>query len=171
MILLTRCRLSDTDHRALLQPGRFWYRMVVMADMDNPITEITEDSCWGYLASQQVGRLVTCVDGQAQIYPVNFVLDGESVVFRTAEGSKLAQLLVNNRVAFQVDGWNLDKGWSVVVKGTADLISDEDELARADKMPLLPWIPTVKKNYVRITCDQVSGRAFQFGPEPVSVED
>lgn len=137
-----------------------------MADIDNPITSIEEDSCWGYLASQQVGRLVTCAEGHPEVFPVNFVLDGESVVFRTAEGSKLGYLTLNNNVAFEVDGWNVDGGWSVVVKGSAEKITSTDELARADKMPLLPWVPTSKPIYVRIIGDKVTGRQFYFGPEP-----
>ncbi len=141
-----------------------------MADIDNPITSIEEDSCWGYLASQQVGRLVTCAEGHPEVFPVNFVLDGESVVFRTAEGSKLGYLTLNNNVAFEVDGWTVDGGWSVVVKGSAEKITRSDELARAYKMPLLPWVPTSKPIYVRIMGDTVTGRQFYFGPEPKSKE-
>lgn len=142
--------------------------MVGMADMENPITEIPEDTCWGYLASQEVGRLATAKDGQPEIFPVNYHVDGQSIVFRTASGSKLQELTENALVAFEVDGWNDDGGWSILIKGDAAEITDETELALADKMPLRPWVPTIKRHYVRVTPTQLSGRAFYFGPEPTN---
>lgn len=137
-----------------------------MSTEENPITEIPEDSCWGYLDTAEVGRLATSVGDQPEIYPVNYVVDGESVVFRTAAGSKLEEIVVNNRVAFEADGWSDEGGWSVLLRGTAEVITDEAELALCAKMPLRPWVPTVKRNYVRISADQITGRTFAFGPEP-----
>lgn len=138
-----------------------------MADT-NPITPVEEDTCWGYLASQEVGRLATASEGQPEIFPINYCVDGQSVVFRTASGSKLTELTANAQVAFEVDGWTEEGGWSVVLKGTAAEITDERELALADKMPLLPWVPTVKRHYVRITPEELTGRRFAFGPEPTA---
>jgi len=137
-----------------------------MADMEHPMTEIEEDTCWGYLASQEVGRLATARDGQPEIFPINYCVDGQSIVFRTASGSKLQELTDNALVAFEVDGWNDDGGWSILLKGEAAEITSEHELALADKMPLMPWVPTVKRHYVRITPSSLSGRSFHFGPEP-----
>lgn len=137
-----------------------------MADIQDPITTLEEDTCWGYLASVDVGRLALAIDGQPEVYPINFVLDGQSIVFRSAEGSKLREMALNNRVAFEADGWDEDGGWSVLVRGTGAPVTDEAELARCDKMPLRPWVPTVKKTYVRVIPESVSGRGFLFGPEP-----
>lgn len=137
-----------------------------MAEKSNPVAVIPEDSCWGYLATQEVGRLVTAVNEVPEIFPVNFVLDGESVVFRTAEGSKLWNLLTNDNIAFQADGWNDESGWSVVMHGKAEVINDLAELARCKAMPLRPWIPTVKTIWVRLSADRITGRRFEFGPEP-----
>ena len=76
-------------------------------------------------------------------------------------------LALNKNVVFEVDGWTDEGGWSVMVKGIAERITDEDELARARKAPLLPWIPTVKTIFVRVTPTiGISGRHFVFGPEP-----
>ena len=75
-------------------------------------------------------------------------------------------MALNNRVAFEADGWDEDGGWSVLVRGTGAPVTDEAELARCDKMPLRPWVPTVKKTYVRVIPESVSGRGFLFGPEP-----
>ncbi len=139
-----------------------------MADTTNPISEVTEDACWGYLASQEVGRLVTAIDGLPEVFPVNFVLDGESVVFRTAEGTKLHNLVVNEHIAFEIDGWDEEIGWSVVLHGRAEIVDDPEDLARFAKMPLRPWVPTMKVNWVRLSADRMTGRRFEFGPEPTA---
>lgn len=132
----------------------------------NPVTVIPGPRCWELLAGQQVGRLATAVDRSPDIFPVNFVVDGESLVFRTAEGSKLFALTVNSEVAFEVDAWGDTDGWSVVVRGTAEAIEDYEELLRVEQLPLLPFVPTVKQHYVKIVCSEISGRHFAFGPEP-----
>ena len=138
-----------------------------MSDNNSPVTIIPEESCWGYLASQEVGRLGVSSHDGPEIFPINYYVDGESVIFRSAEGSKMDLLALNKNVVFEVDGWTDEGGWSVMVKGIAERITDEDELARARKAPLLPWIPTVKTIFVRVTPTiGISGRHFVFGPEP-----
>ena len=138
-----------------------------MAESTNPVTVLDESRCWDLLASQAVGRLATAVQGLPEVFPVNFVVDGESVVFRTAEGSKLVELVINEQVAFEADGWNENGGWSVVIKGSAAVLPSGEEHDRAEALPLRPWIPTVKTNFVRITATQITGRRFEFGPDPL----
>lgn len=128
----------------------------------NESTELEEDTSWGYLDSVEVGRLATAHDGQPSVLPVNFVVDGTSIVFRTAEGTKLAEVVLNQHVAFEADDWDDTAGWSVLVRGEAERITDPLELARADKMPLRPWTSSVKHHYVRITPTTISGRYFRF---------
>lgn len=130
---------------------------------ETPIVTLDEDSTWGYLDSAAVGRLATALGEQPDIFPVNYVVDGMSVVFRTAEGTKLAEMVLNQSVAFEADGWDERGGWSVVLKGKAERVTDPDELARVEKLPLRPWVNTVKTNYVRVAPKQISGRYFRFG--------
>lgn len=134
--------------------------------MENPISEIREAKCWDLLDSVTVGRLATAADSWPTIFPLNFVVDGESVVFRSAEGSKLSELTKNDHVAFEADGWDEEKGWSVIIKGHGEIITDAAELARAERLPLLPWVPTIKSNFVRVTADEITGRRFSFGEDP-----
>ncbi|EPH00264.1 hypothetical protein HMPREF1531_02372 [Propionibacterium sp. oral taxon 192 str. F0372] len=135
-----------------------------MADNNVPMNVIPEDSCWGYLASQEVGRLGVVSEDLPEIFPINYYVDGESLIFRSAEGSKMETLATNNNVVFEVDNWTDEGGWSIMIKGTAERITDADELARAKKAPLLPWTPTVKEIFVRILpTTQISGRTFTFG--------
>ena len=48
---------------------------------------LSPGECWAQLADQEIGRLAVLVDGVPEIYPVNFVLDGHSVLFRTDPGA------------------------------------------------------------------------------------
>ena len=53
------------------------------------------------------------------MFPINYVMDRGNVVFRTAEGTKLAAAVLGRAVAFEVDGYEPEAGvaWSVVMKG------------------------------------------------------
>lgn len=131
-----------------------------------PVLWLTDTEAWRLLGSAQVGRLATVVGGQPDVFPVNFVLDGHSVIFRTAEGSKLLQLIINSAVAFEADDWDASIGWSVVVKGSAHEVTEIADLSRVESLPLTPWVQSVKRHYVRIVPHEISGRRFGFGDEP-----
>ena len=73
------------------------------------------------MAGQDVGRLVVVDNGRPLIFPVNYALDGEAPVFRTASGTKL-WASTHAPVAFEVDSIDREarSGWSVVVHGIAN---------------------------------------------------
>jgi nitroimidazol reductase NimA-like FMN-containing flavoprotein (pyridoxamine 5'-phosphate oxidase superfamily) len=129
------------------------------------VTVLSEDDCWYLLASSTLGRLVTVVAGQPEIFPVNFVVQRPTVLFRTAEGRKLLSSVMDERVAFEADEHDFEGGWSVVVKGRADVMTDSADLKRAERAQLLPWTPSVKEHYVRIVAAEITGRRFRFGTE------
>ncbi|MCT9820850.1 pyridoxamine 5'-phosphate oxidase family protein [Microbacterium sp. W1N] len=133
---------------------------------NDAITYLTDELCWENLAVQQLGRLVTHAGDVLDIFPVNYVVDGQSIVFRTAEGSKLTELTVSDEVLFEVDDYTDTDAWSVVVRGHAQRLQTEVEVRAADDLPLTPWVPTLKYNYVRVVPTSVSGREFRRGPEP-----
>ncbi len=137
-----------------------------MAVSDEPVTILSEDECWELLSSVALGRLVTCVASRAEIFPVNFVVQRPALLFRTAEGTKLSSVVVNKHVVFEADGHSLDEGWSVIVQGTAEVLSTSAEINEADRAGLRPWVATLKLRYVRIHASTISGRRFRFGPEP-----
>lgn len=134
---------------------------------DKAITILSDEECWERIGTQSVGRLVTSVGGVVDLVPINFVVDGDSLVFRTASGSKLAGLTVNSAVVFEVDSIGDEGGWSVVVHGSALALERDAEIEAAEKLPLKPLVPTVKRTFVRITPESLTGREFVFGPEPV----
>jgi uncharacterized protein len=131
--------------------------------LDPIITVLDEDDSWAALSSVALGRLVTVVAGEPDVFPVNFVVQRHTIVVRTAEGSKLAGARINPRVAFEADDHDVEKGWSVVVKGNAHVLSGSEEIAEADRAQVLPWTSTLKQRYIRIHPTQISGRRFRFG--------
>jgi uncharacterized protein len=138
----------------------------MMSETGEPITILPESECWSLLASVALGRLVTSVDGQPEIFPVNFVVQQRTVLFRTAEGTKLVSAAINNRVVFEADEHSVVEGWSVIVKGMARTLRSDEEIEKAERAQLLPWTATTKTHYVRILPTQITGRRFRFGAEP-----
>jgi nitroimidazol reductase NimA-like FMN-containing flavoprotein (pyridoxamine 5'-phosphate oxidase superfamily) len=132
----------------------------------DPLEVLGDEEAWRRVRGQELGRLVTHVGDVLDIFPVNYALDGESVLFRTAEGSKLFELTVNDEVLFEVDDHTDTDAWSVIIRGKARRLETSEEVAHADTLPLRPWLPTLKYNYVRIEPTTVSGRAFRRGAEP-----
>lgn len=130
------------------------------------ITPLPESECWRLLGEAQVGRLALAPAGQIDVFPVNHVVSGGAVYFRTAPGDKLLELAVNPDVAFEIDGWDDVSAFSVVVKGVAERLESQTDIDAADALPLTPWVPTLKYRWVRINPTAVTGRAFRRGAEP-----
>jgi nitroimidazol reductase NimA-like FMN-containing flavoprotein (pyridoxamine 5'-phosphate oxidase superfamily) len=137
-----------------------------MSAEGEPLTILPEDESWHLLASMALGRLVTCLAGQPEIFPVNYVVQRKTVLFRTAEGTKLHSAVINNRVAFEADEHGLSEGWSVIVKGRAQVLTTSAEVQEAERGQLLSWTSMVKRSYVRVFPAEISGRRFRFGSEP-----
>lgn len=127
---------------------------------------LDESECLRLLGSAQVGRLGIAIMNVPDIFPVNFLVDEGTVVFRTAEGTKFAAAVLGTAVAFEVDGYDPDAGeaWSVVVKGQAVEIEDMYELFDVEELPLFPWHKSPKSRFVRIQSTEITGRRFRVDP-------
>ena len=118
--------------------------------------------CLERLRQEDVGRLAVVMDDRPEIFPVNFVVDHGTVLFRTAEGTKMAAVVFGADVAFEVDGYDAADGtaWSVVVKGRATEVRNVHERFDAAELPLFPWHATPKPRFVRIVPVELTGRQF-----------
>lgn len=130
---------------------------------ENAIEHMSEEECWELLASQEYGRLAVSVAGKPDIFPVNYVVHEGTVVFRTAEGSKLASVAINSAVAFEIDGYDPgnNSAWSVVVHGHAALVDHGSLEEELEHLPLFPWNITPKRRLVQVTSHDVHGRKFE----------
>ncbi|WP_298887320.1 pyridoxamine 5'-phosphate oxidase family protein [uncultured Serinicoccus sp.] len=128
---------------------------------DSPTTTLSERECWDLLASHEFGRLAYHLTDEVHIAPLNYAVDRDRLVFRTAEGSKLLGVVMDSDVAFEIDQVDDDAetAWSVVARGTAAVLEGQ-EAREADNLRLRPWVGTDKFNVVAITVTEVSGRRF-----------
>lgn len=130
------------------------------------VNSLQDEEALELLGTQSLGRLVVRRKDDMDLFPVNFVVFEGKVYFRTAEGNKLFSVNLNHDVLFEADYVADGTAWSVVVKGDARLVKDHSEVRQADQLPLKPWIPTLKYNWVCIEPKEISGRLFRLGEEP-----
>jgi uncharacterized protein len=116
--------------------------------------------CWVLLEARHLGRLAFVDQDGPVVLPVNYAVVNDVVIFKTDAGSKLDAALRGDRLAFEIDGFDAleQVGWSVVVRGAAELVTDETELGLLRSMPLVSWAPGVKPIYVRLGAAEVTGR-------------
>jgi nitroimidazol reductase NimA-like FMN-containing flavoprotein (pyridoxamine 5'-phosphate oxidase superfamily) len=122
---------------------------------------LSREECLRLLASNRFGRLAVAMDSPV-IRPINYVFDerSQSVVFRTGAGSKFHAMLMNGNAAFEIDG--IDEasrtGWSVIIVGMTEEITNAADLRRLDGLGLETWIPGHKPHWMRIRAWTVTGR-------------
>jgi nitroimidazol reductase NimA-like FMN-containing flavoprotein (pyridoxamine 5'-phosphate oxidase superfamily) len=122
--------------------------------------ELTKAECFELLANEHLGRVAVVDDRGPVVFPVNFVLDRRTVVFRTEQGTKLHAAGRGSRVCFEVDRADAvaHTGWSVIVRGEITEVTDRAELERLRELPLQTWAPGVRDRYVRILPAVLTGR-------------
>lgn len=131
-------------------------------DYGKTVEELSASACWTLLDETGIGRLAVWVEDHPEIFPINYVVDHSSLVFRTAEGTKLAAALSGVPVALEIDGYgpSTNRAWSVVAKGRAEQVRGISDLTDTLDLPLLPWQGGPKGRFVRIHPTAVSGRRF-----------
>jgi uncharacterized protein len=141
--------------------------MAVSGDDDRDLDEgqlvevLDRATCIELLARHRfVGRLGFVVEGRPIILPVNYLFDDDAVVFCTASGTKLDAVVGGAEVAFEVDDSVplRHSGWSVLVRGRAEVVTDPAEVARLRHGPLRPWVKGARAQWVRISLEEISGR-------------
>ena len=117
--------------------------------------------CLRLLESVPVGRVSFYTDGEVVTLPVNHVVDGQDVVFRTDRGSKLSAADRRDHVAFEADDYDprTRTGWSVLLQGRAEVVREDSEIQRLSHLGLYPWVTAVDRPFwIRIRPTSVTGR-------------
>ena len=108
------------------------------------------------------------MEDRPEVLPVNYLLDGETVLFRTTEGTVLTQ------AAFKVVALKVDdveeathEGWSVLVQGVAQDVGNaiDANSERMRRLSLVTWAPGVRHRWLRIKPDKVTGRRLRVTPD------
>jgi uncharacterized protein len=126
--------------------------------------------CYRLLGAVPLGRIGFTAGGQVVILPVNFLVDGQDVVFTAGAGARLSAAEVGHFVAFETDSYDpvTGAGWSVVVNGLAEIVDSPEEAARLDTLGLRSWAGAAGRVWVRIRPASITGRHTPATPEPAS---
>lgn len=128
---------------------------------DERVLQLDEDECWAFLEGHELGRLAFRLADEVHIVPINYAVDGRTLLFRTAPGEKLLAAALGSSVAFEVDEFSDHDARSVVVRGSARRL-EEDEAHRCELVPLRPWIGDERYDVVELRPAVVTGRAFHL---------
>ncbi|MET7680426.1 pyridoxamine 5'-phosphate oxidase family protein [Streptomyces sp. NPDC005423] len=128
--------------------------------------ELERPECLRLLARVPVGRIVHTRQALPAVLPVNFSLheDG-AVLLRTSAASELVRAIDGAVVAFEADEVDAaaHSGWSVVVTGTATVVTDPAEHERLARTGPRSWVPDPADVFVRVEAELVTGRELVGG--------
>lgn len=139
----------------------------MQSNTSEPQAEVLDvHDCWKYLRSASVCRVAVTRNGVPEIFPVNYVPEYGTVVFRTGPGAKLDAVLSGSPIALEADGLNTygTIAWSVIIKGAAEVVDTQEDFQEAADAGLSPWESGSKDHLVRVTPTEVSGRRFVITP-------
>ncbi|MCZ4604071.1 pyridoxamine 5'-phosphate oxidase family protein [Streptomyces sp. Lzd4kr] len=128
--------------------------------------ELARQECLHLLAEVPVGRIVHTRQALPAVLPVNFCLDDDSaVLLRTAADSELAHAVDGSVVAFEADQVDpaAHSGWSVVVTGSATVITDAADHERLVRTGPRSWVPSPSEVFIRIEPELVTSRELVGG--------
>ncbi len=134
-------------------------------DVNEPV-ELSYSKCRELLSGGVVGRVAFCTSDGPRVYPVNYSVVGEAVVFRTSPYGAIASIDWSQPLAFEVD--HIDyadhKGWSVLAVGPADRVVEADEIASIQRSwDPRPWAAGSRPLYVRLRWKDLTGRRLGTG--------
>lgn len=123
---------------------------------------LTSRQCWKLLSETSIGRLAVTVNGHPDVFPINYHIDGESIIFRTGGGTKIDAIGEDARVALEADAVSAEFGlaWSVVVKGHAEIVPPDSAVLNGTNQGMFPWQGVGKDHLVRIVAEEVTGKRF-----------
>jgi nitroimidazol reductase NimA-like FMN-containing flavoprotein (pyridoxamine 5'-phosphate oxidase superfamily) len=141
---------------------------------DATMQVIPTEECYRLLATQEIGRIGVNAEHYPLILPVNYAVDGTTLVIRTRPGTIL-RAAEHANVTFEVDQIDPQtrSGWSVLVRGQAEEVGAEHRaelVARTHSTGVQPWAPGEHGNWLRVIAHDVSGRRIVPGELPPAVD-
>jgi transcriptional regulator with XRE-family HTH domain len=132
----------------------------------HPVLEtLTAAECRSHLAPGGIGRFLYVEDRGPVAVPVNYAMLGDDVVFRADDRIAAAGTAGDSKVSFDVDHFDdvLSEGWSVLVSGTAVILTRPQDVQAAERLGIEPWAGQGSDTYVRLTPAETTGRRIRAG--------
>ncbi|MGA2037498.1 MAG: pyridoxamine 5'-phosphate oxidase family protein [Acidimicrobiales bacterium] len=143
-----------------------------MLSEDEGVAVLEQDECLELLGRSSIGRVAVSMGAVPAVFPVNFAVLDQAIVFWTSTGTKLDAAMRNAVVAFEVDDVDAlyHEGSSVLVVGIADELRDPALVERAKRLPLAPWAEGPREHVVVIRPEFISGRRIVHHSNLASAE-
>ena len=124
------------------------------------LQDMSTAECHALLKLSPLGRAAVMHEGFPIVLPVNYVIQDELIVFRARSGGILDASRGSALIAFEIDGFDAASktGWSVIVRGTSETVTDAREVERLRESRLAPWPSGDRPNYIRVQPQEISGR-------------
>jgi nitroimidazol reductase NimA-like FMN-containing flavoprotein (pyridoxamine 5'-phosphate oxidase superfamily) len=137
--------------------------------MEPALEQLDENECLRLISPGGVGRLAFSGRFGLTVFPVNYVVEDGSIVFRTAEYSPTDEDLrtgipsAEYDVAFEVDAIDVKarEGWSVLIHGPAHHMDSLPRSALAQETGVEPWPGGDREHAIRITPTRITGRRIR----------
>ena len=129
---------------------------------------IDKDESFNLMSYQEIGRIAFHDDAKIVVFPVNYQLIGNAIVFLVGGGGQRDAAMRHKDATFEVDesDSNFQTGWSVMVFGKLRIyeeLTDQDDMSRFTHRP---WAEGVKQHALVIEPHAVTGRLISHGNPP-----
>ncbi len=131
------------------------------------LIELPREECLVLLRAFGVGRFaIASASGSVLVVPVNYLVDGDVIVFRSDPGEKLDHLH-GQPASFQIDFIDPfhHTGWSVLVRGTAYRATP----AEVADLDFESWAGGEKPHWVRVVPLEITGRRLVIPHLPLDL--
>src|SRR5436190_13609184 len=125
-----------------------------------PFEVLDDDECMRLLRREPVGRMGLVSGALPVVLPVNFVVDGDRVLFMTDPGLKLDAARAHDVACMEVDGYDRlsHTGWSVLATGRLHELLDPSEIEAAAALRVRAWAHPYARHWVELSIELLSGR-------------
>jgi uncharacterized protein len=131
--------------------------------------ELDAWECESLLRAHVVGRIAVAAHDGPYVFPVNYSIVDGAIIVRTVPYGVLGSLGRDALLAFEIDQFDHERqrGWSVLARGRAEVVSDPEELARIEAVwPPRPWASGSRSLFIRLPWRELTGRKLGSGWDP-----
>ena len=126
----------------------------------HPSVELSRAECVDLLKQRTLGRVAFQTPDGIRVFPVNYVVHDDRIVFRTLPYGVIARSIRTADVAFEVDDVDeeLRSGWSVLAVGRCQRLEEPERSSVRQAHAPQPWVEGTRELYFAIRWRGLSGR-------------